>query len=298
MFVRQEEQEFHINSSGNPVQWDGERDLLEQIATGKVIKDDQWSQDEKDEHTKKQAKIQMLIMGSLKTTLAQPLMDQKNGTDVWAELCKTYKGSNNDATKAQKVYRLQGEQTGLISAQMVTCVSKQGLGKVLEIIKASRSKAILPNQKGGSNKSTGDVPKKRTLKTDIERFNCSVKGHYKSNCPDQEVKFSPKKRAQAKMARTDEKSVEKGPSQKTGKVIDHAHKRDVVVGEVGRRVAKSYEPSRWYFDSGTNAHIVRSKEYFTVMNNMEDSDWNPTISGFADGVDARRKALGRSYLLA
>ncbi|KAF4143619.1 hypothetical protein GN958_ATG07188, partial [Phytophthora infestans] len=169
----------------------------------------------------------------------------KNVTDVWAELCKTYKGSNNDATKAQKVYRLQGEQTGLISAQMVT-----------------------------------------------------VKGHYKSNCPDLEEKFSPKKRAQAKMARTDEKSVEKGPSQKTGKVIDHAHKRDVVVGEVGRRVAKSYEPSRWYFDSGTNAHIVRSKEYFTVMNNMEDSDWNPTISGFADGVDARRKALGRSYLLA
>lgn len=104
--------EFHINSSGNSVQWDGEnwpfykkvmtvafpRDLLMQISTSKVEEDDQWSQDEKDEHTKKQAKIKMLIMGSLKTTLAQQLMDQKNGTVMWAELCKTY--------EVQKVYRL------------------------------------------------------------------------------------------------------------------------------------------------------------------------------------------------
>ncbi|KAG3106767.1 hypothetical protein PI125_g13090 [Phytophthora idaei] len=117
------DKKFHINSSGNPVNWDGEnwpfykktmvvafqKSLLEQIAIGNVNEDDTWSQDLKDEHTKKQAKIKMLIMGSLTTRLAQQLMDQKNGTDMWAELCKIYEGKNNDATKAQKVYRLQGD---------------------------------------------------------------------------------------------------------------------------------------------------------------------------------------------
>ncbi|KAG3051985.1 hypothetical protein PI124_g23973 [Phytophthora idaei] len=114
---------FHINSHGNTVHWDREnwpfykksmavafqKSVLEQIAIGKVKEDVNWSQDEKDEHTKKQAKIQMLIMASLTMRLAQPLMDQKTGTDMWAELCKIYEGRNNDATKAQKVYRLQGE---------------------------------------------------------------------------------------------------------------------------------------------------------------------------------------------
>ncbi|KAG3122084.1 hypothetical protein PI126_g24290, partial [Phytophthora idaei] len=112
---------FHINSHGNTVHWDREnwpfykksmavafqKSVLEQIAIGKVKEDVNWSQDEKDEHTKKQAKIQMLIMASLTMRLAQPLMDQKTGTDMWAELCKIYEGRNNDATKAQKVYRLQ-----------------------------------------------------------------------------------------------------------------------------------------------------------------------------------------------
>ncbi|KAF4139274.1 Zinc knuckle [Phytophthora infestans] len=41
--------------------------------------------------------------------LLEQLMDQETGTDMWAELCKIYEGKNNDATKAQKVYRLQGE---------------------------------------------------------------------------------------------------------------------------------------------------------------------------------------------
>lgn len=63
-----------------------------------------------------------------------------------------------------------------------------------------------------------------------------------------------------------------------------------------KRVAKDYDSSRWYFDSGTNAHIVASKEYFTVLNNMEDSDWNPTISGFADGVDAQAEGFGTILL--
>ncbi|KAF4138357.1 gag-polypeptide of LTR copia-type [Phytophthora infestans] len=120
---RKKDKKFHINSSGNPVNWGGEnwpfykktmvvafqKSLLEQIAVGNVTEDASWSQDQKDEHTKKQAKIQMLILGSLTTRLAQQLMDQETGTDMWAELCKIYEGKNNDATKVQKVYRLQGE---------------------------------------------------------------------------------------------------------------------------------------------------------------------------------------------
>ncbi|KAG3080888.1 hypothetical protein PI124_g19279 [Phytophthora idaei] len=47
-----------------------QKSLLEQIAIGKVKEDVNCSQDEKDEHIKKQAKIQMLIMASLTTRLA------------------------------------------------------------------------------------------------------------------------------------------------------------------------------------------------------------------------------------
>eukprot|EP00644_Phytophthora_capsici_P011248 jgi/Phyca11/16207/fgenesh1_pg.PHYCAscaffold_18_\ len=306
--------EFHINSSGNPVHWDGEnwpfykkamtvafqRDLLEQIATGKVKEDDQWSQDEKDEHTKKQAKIQMLIMGSLKTTLAQQLMDQKNGTDMWAELCKTYEGRNNDATKAQKVYRLQGElhrthlrANGDVRAHLYSMFRIRNELAELGLKKQGHASG---NQKGGNNKSAGDVPKKKTPKTDIECFNCGVKGHYKSNCPDLEEKSNTKKSAQAKMARTGKKPVEKAASRKADEVVDHVHKRDVVVGEVVKRVAKNYDPSRWYFDSGTNAHIVTNKEYFTVLNSMEDSDWNPTISGCADRYGSSFKTKVNKWL--
>ncbi|POM77591.1 Integrase catalytic core protein [Phytophthora palmivora] len=289
-----QDKKFHINSSVNPVLWDGEnwpfykkamivafqRDLLEQIATGKVKENDQWSQDEKDEHTKKQAKIQMLIMGSLKTTLAQQWMDQKNGTDMWAELCKIYEGKNNDATKAKKVYRLQGPDS---SAHECKDWEKNAFGNNQGSKKKGSSSG---NQKDGNNKLAGDSTKKKTPKTEIECFNCGVKGHYKSYCPDLEEKLGAKKNEQAKMARIGEKSVEEVTSQNADEVVDLAHKRDVVVGEVVKRVAKNYDPSRWYFDSGTNAHIVTSKEYFTVLNSMEDSDWNPTISGFADGVPA------------
>ncbi|POM69420.1 Hypothetical protein PHPALM_14290 [Phytophthora palmivora] len=114
---------FRINSSGNPVNWDGEnwafykksmkivfqKSLLEDIAEGTTRKDENWSQDQKDEFTKKQAKIQMLIMGSLTTRRAQQLVDQESGTDIWGGLCQIYDGKSNAATKAQKVYRLQGE---------------------------------------------------------------------------------------------------------------------------------------------------------------------------------------------
>ncbi|KAF4140226.1 Zinc knuckle [Phytophthora infestans] len=130
--------------------------------------------------------------------------------------------------------------------------------------------------KSSQNKTTGDANKKRTAKADVECFNCGGKGHYKHQCPDLEDKPREKKSAKAKMARSDVKPAAQVTADAT--VEDtRMHKREVVLGEVVKRVAKDYDSSRWYFDSGTNVHIVASKEYFTVLNNMEDSDWNPTI---------------------
>eukprot|EP00644_Phytophthora_capsici_P005946 jgi/Phyca11/13137/fgenesh1_pg.PHYCAscaffold_2_\ len=244
---RKKNKEFHINSSGNPVHWDGgtwpfyrkamtvafQRDLLEQIATGKVKEDNPWSQDEKDEHTKKQAKVQMLIMGSRKTTFTQQLMDQTNGTDIWAGLCKTYEGGNNDATKAQKVYRLQGElhrthlrANGDMRGHLFTMFRIRNELAELGLKKQGHASG---NQKCGNNKYAGDVLKKKIPKTDIECFNCGVKGYYKSNCPDLEEKSNTKK-----------------------------------------------------------PHRPRC---------MKDSDWNPTISGFGDGVGAQAEGF-ETILLA
>eukprot|EP00644_Phytophthora_capsici_P001274 jgi/Phyca11/104870/e_gw1.10.573.1 len=115
--------EFRINSSGNPVNWDGEnwvyyrkmmkiafqKSLLLDIAEGKTKEQANWSTEEKDDFTKKQAKIQSLIMGSLTKRLSQLLIDIDSGTEMWSELSNIYEGKKNDATKAQKVYRLQGE---------------------------------------------------------------------------------------------------------------------------------------------------------------------------------------------
>ncbi|KAF4143354.1 hypothetical protein GN958_ATG07420, partial [Phytophthora infestans] len=229
--------------------------------------------------------IQTLIMGSLKTTLDQQLMDQKNGM-------------SNDATKAQKVYRLQGElhRTHLransdVRAHLYTmfriknepselaapqndlemvdtlmwglptqiCYNelrkqakdweKSAFDNIRGLKKQGHSSG---NHKGGNKKSTGDVSKKKTPKRDIEYFNCGVKGHYKSNRPDLKNNFS--------------------------KFVDHVYK--VVVGDVVKRVAKTYDPSRLYFDSEANDHIVTSKQYFP----------------FADGVDAQAGGFGTILL--
>ena len=73
-------------------------------------------------------------------------------------------------------------------------------------------------------------------------------------------------------------------------------KCEVVIGEVIKRVDKDYEPCRWYFDTWSNAHITACTEYFTTLQSMDDSEWNPTISGFANGVDANVEGFGTILL--
>ncbi|POM59370.1 Integrase catalytic core protein [Phytophthora palmivora] len=170
--------------------------------------------------------------------------------------------------------------------------SNQGKKKQGNALSGPKGKA---SGDGFKKKASGDGSKKKS-KGDITCFNCGAKGHYKSDCPDLEEKPSAEKKASAKMARSGEKPVKKTPSEQTDDDDSCVHKRDVVVGEVVKRVAKDYDASRWYFDSGTNAHIVTAKEYFTVLNSIEDSDWNPNISGFADGVDAKAEGFGTILL--
>ncbi|GMF42850.1 unnamed protein product [Phytophthora fragariaefolia] len=151
-------------------------------------------------------------------------------------------------------------------------------------------------KKGTKKQSSGGDPNKKSGKTSSGGcFLCGGTDHYKRDCPELEEKPSGRK-AQAKYARFGEKFTEQ-EAQGTYE-FDHAQKRDVVVGVVVKRVAKDYDPSRWYFDTGSNAHITACKEYFTSMQGMENRDWNPTISGFADGVGAKAEGFGTIMLAA
>ncbi|KAG6949403.1 hypothetical protein JG688_00014636 [Phytophthora aleatoria] len=144
---------------------------------------------------------------------------------------------------------------------------------------------------------SSDESKKKTPSTELTCHHCGVEGHYKKNCPDLlgEEKPSGRKNAQEKCSRSAEKSTEAVGLMATLDDGDRVHKREVVVGEAVKWAAKNYDPSQWYFDTGTNAHIVACKEYFTMLPSMDDRDWNPTISGFADGISTL--AEGFSTLL-
>ena len=79
-------------------------------------------------------------------------------------------------------------------------------------------------------------------------------------------------------------------------VNDTVQKRDVEIGEVVKQVSTDFDSSRWYFDTGTNAHITACKAYFTTLQSMDDCDWNPQISGFADGIGAKAEGFGTIML--
>ncbi|OWY91348.1 hypothetical protein PHMEG_00040106, partial [Phytophthora megakarya] len=110
---------FKIGSKGILVRWDGEdwifykqsminafeKSLLDEIVLGTKTEGD--TEEEKNDFKKKQAKVKILIRGSLSMRLAKQVMSKKTG--MWRELCSIYDGKTNSATKAQKVYRLNGE---------------------------------------------------------------------------------------------------------------------------------------------------------------------------------------------
>ncbi|OWZ17093.1 hypothetical protein PHMEG_0009012 [Phytophthora megakarya] len=91
---------FKIGSSGTPVNWNGddwsfnnhdmlnafEKSLLDEIATGAATEVVTWDQEKKDAFKKKQAKIKILIQGSLSMKLAKQVISKKTGTEMWPEL--------------------------------------------------------------------------------------------------------------------------------------------------------------------------------------------------------------------
>ncbi|OWY98892.1 hypothetical protein PHMEG_00030217, partial [Phytophthora megakarya] len=285
------------------------------------------------------------------------------------ELCSIYDGKTNSATKAQKVYRLNGElhrthlrangdvrshlykmfemmeqlkdlEAPVNNLQMVDILlrslpnqmcynelrrkvlfskdmSKYTPENVRELILTAESRSKdwdshafgnnLVKKTQGSSSGTRRTSKQQThgkefIKkidvADVECFNCGGKGHYKSDCSDllAEVKReqpSGRKNAKPKYACSRKEHRE---SKQKPQVSAHSLKRDVVVSDVVKHATKDYDPNRWYFDTGTNAHIVANKEYFTSLQSMDDSDWNPTVSGFTDSGVAQAEGFGTVLL--
>ncbi|OWY93280.1 hypothetical protein PHMEG_00037384 [Phytophthora megakarya] len=112
---------FKIGYKGIALRWDGEdwifyeqsminafeKSLLDEIVLGTKTEGD--TEEENNDFKKKQAKVKILIQGSLSMRLAKQVMSKKTGTAMWRELCSIYDGKTNSATKVQKVYRLNGE---------------------------------------------------------------------------------------------------------------------------------------------------------------------------------------------
>ncbi|CAI5717219.1 unnamed protein product [Peronospora farinosa] len=335
--------------------------LLDQIAIGKETLDDTWNAEQKGEFKKKQAKIKILIQGSLSMKLAKQVMMKGTGTEMWSELVSIYEGKTNPAMTAQKVYRLQGElhrthmrgkgnvrshlhklfdirnqladlgspvndlqmvDRMLRSLPALTCYDElrrkvlfsskmtkytPELLREMIITAESRSEDWEGNifgykeQKrtqgthGGSKQGRGPhkpLDKKPATKTRSDGcYNCGG-DHFKRDCPD----LDGKKNARTNYACSGGTPLEQGVKENRDDESEDAQKREVVIGEVVKLVDKDYEPCRWYFDTGSNAHITACKEYFMTLQSMEDSEWNPTISEFADGVDAKAEGFGTILL--
>ncbi|GMF47884.1 unnamed protein product [Phytophthora fragariaefolia] len=297
---------FKIGSSGTPVRWDGEdwtfykhamqnafeKNFLDGIAKFDETEDTAWDDVKKEEFKKKQAEIKILIQGSLSMRLAKQVMSKSTGTEMWQELVTIYEGKSNPAMTAQKVYRLQRElrRTNLRGKDDV----RGHLYKLFDIKTQLEDLGAPVNDLQMVDRMLRSLPTapcynelRRKKSTD---WGNNAFGNKQGNTAHQ-------KQSSAKKG-TKKQSSGGDPNKKSGKTIDHAQKRDVVVGDVVKRVAKDYDPSRWYFDTGSNAYITACKEYFTSMQSMENSDWNPTISGFADGVGAKAEGFGTIMLAA
>ncbi|GMF35188.1 unnamed protein product [Phytophthora fragariaefolia] len=314
---------FKIGSSGTPVRWDGEdwtcykhamlnafeKSLLDGIATGRETEDASWDEEKKGEFNKKQAKFKILIQGSLSMRLAKQVMTKPTGTEMWRELMDIYEGKSNPAMTAQSVsLTMRATQDKSASSNM----GKYTPDLVRELILTAelRSKDWENNAFGNKQTSKTQVKQSGVQRSNKRNaasmdkkpnksggsgcFHCGGTDHYKRDCPVLEEKSSGRT-AQAKYARNTPKSKS---LQSTNEGEEHAGQRDVVIGEAVKRDLKYYDPTRWYFDTGTNAHITACKEYFTILQSMEDNDWNPTISGFADGVGAKAEGFGTIMLAA
>ncbi|OWY94816.1 hypothetical protein PHMEG_00035346 [Phytophthora megakarya] len=77
-----------------------EKSWLDEIVLGTTTERD--TEEENYDFKKKQAKIKILIRGSLSMRLAKQVMSKKTG--MWRELCSIYDGKMNSATKAQKIH--------------------------------------------------------------------------------------------------------------------------------------------------------------------------------------------------
>ncbi|GMF53554.1 unnamed protein product, partial [Phytophthora fragariaefolia] len=315
-----------------------EKNLLDGIAKGDETEDTAWDDVKKGEFKKKQAEIKILIQGSLSMRLAKQVMLKSTGTEMWQELVTTYEGKSNPAMTAQKVYRLQSElhRTNLrgkddvrghlyklfdIKTQLEDLRAPVNDLQMVDRMLRSLPTAPCYNElrrkvlfSSNMAKYTPDVVRELILTAELRSTDCdnNAFGNKQGNTAHQiqsSAKKGTKKRSsggdpnkksgkttQAKYARSGEKFTEQ--EAQGACEVDHAQKRDVVVGEVVKRVAKDYDPSRWYFDTGSNAHITACKEYFTSMQSMENSDWNPTTSGFADGVGAKAEGFGTIMLAA
>ena len=96
-------------------------------------------------------------------------------------------------------------------------------------------------------------------------FSLWCTNHFKRDRP--ELKEKPReRRAQAKYARSEGECAH--PESQTcqiAQVNDTVQKRDVEIGKVVKQVSTDFDSSRWYFDTGTNAHITACKAYFTPL---------------------------------
>ncbi|GMF45464.1 unnamed protein product [Phytophthora fragariaefolia] len=302
-----------------------EKRLLDEIAMGKATEDVTWDQDKKDAFKKKQAKIKILIQGSLSMKLDTHVMSKKTGTEMWQELCTIYEGKKNPAMTAQKVYRMQDElrRTRLraigdvrnhlyklfeIKDKLEDLKSPVNDLQMIDLMLRSLPTQTCYNElrrkeffSPDMSKYTPDMVREMILTAESRNkdWENSAFGNSQNKTKPAHAtgaQKSGKTQTLSDESRKKTQSADFNCHHCGADEADRSLKRKVVVGEAVKWTAKSCDPSQWYFDTGANTHIVASKEYFTVLRSMADRDWNTTISEFADGVGAQAEGFGTILL--